>query len=397
MSSHPAATAAPPHYALRMWAFFAGYFVVGGVSLPFFPVWLEARGLSKTEIASCIAIPIFVRVFLTPLAGMFADRAPNRRFAIRLFIVIGAAIFFFAWPARSYWPLLIVTGASTILWSVALPVAEALALTGVRRFGLDYGRMRFGGSVSFISANLGSGVIVGMIATDSIFFLIALALVISAVASFVLPVTPRAVRALDDRERPPTKPAYLVLSQPSFLALVLVGGLIQASHAVLYSFGSIYWRSTGFSGAEIGAFWATGVFCEIAVFMWSGAAIRIFGPYGLLVIGGLAVLVRWVLMSFDLDFFGFAALQCLHGLTFGAVYVGNQHAIARAIPEEFTASAQGVFVMVQGLLLALATMLAGPLYTAYGRDAFLFMTVPAGLALVILLVYRRFERKPAAA
>ena len=50
--------AAPPLYALRIAAFFGGYFVLGGVALPFFPVWLEARGLTETEIVEQLREPL---------------------------------------------------------------------------------------------------------------------------------------------------------------------------------------------------------------------------------------------------------------------------------------------------------------------------------------------------
>src|SRR5258708_6553991 len=163
MTVKPAFAAAPPNFALRMWAFFAGYFVFGGVSVPFFPVWLQARGLSEVEIASCVAIPALVRVLLTPLAGLYADRAPNRRFAAITFTFPAMLIFLFAWQAHGYWPLLLITGASFTLWALALPVAEALALTGVRRFGIDYGRMRMGGSIAFIITNLTSGALLSVL------------------------------------------------------------------------------------------------------------------------------------------------------------------------------------------------------------------------------------------
>ena len=147
MNVLPASAAAPPRYALRMWLFFAGYFVFGGVAVPFFPVWLDARGLTDVEIAAVIAVPGFLRVVLTPFAGMFADRAPNRRFAVICFTLPAAVIFLFAWPAESFLPILLIVGLSFTVWRLALPVGEALALTGMRRFGLDYGRMRIGGSV----------------------------------------------------------------------------------------------------------------------------------------------------------------------------------------------------------------------------------------------------------
>lgn len=387
-----AARAAPPGFALRMWAFFAGYFILGGVAVPFFPVWLDARGLTDVEIANCIAIPMLVRVFLTPLAGMFADRAPNRRFAVVVFTVPALIIYLFAWPAVGYWPILLITGAAFTLWGLALPVAEALALTGVRRFGLDYGRMRIGGSIAFIVTNLGSGALLGFFHVEAIFWFIAAAFFASAVVSFGLPVTPPAVRALDDKTRPEPRPARAVLGHPGFLALILVGALIQASHAVLYSFGSINWGTLGFTGFDIGTFWAISLAAEILLFTFSGTVLRAIGPLGLLVLGALAAIVRWFFFAEDPGFFGFAALQALHGLTFGATYLGNQHAIARTVPEEMTASAQGLFGMVTGLLMAGTTFLAGPLYASFGADAFLVMIVPPALALLILVAYRFLTR-----
>jgi PPP family 3-phenylpropionic acid transporter len=381
-------SAAPPTYAIRIFAFFFGYFVIGGVAVPFYPVWLDARGLTENEIANCIAIPMIVRVLLTPLAGIFADRAPNRRFAACVFLVISALIFATAWPADGYWALLITTGGAFVLWGLALPVAEALALTGVRRFGLDYGRMRLSGSIAFILANLGSGAVLGLVDNEAIFWLLLGALVISSVVAFLLPVTPRAIRALDDAEKPEQPSAWSVLAHPGFLALMLVGGLTQASHGVMYSFGSIYWQTVGFDAVQIGALWAIGVICEILLFAWSGAAIRAFGPFGLLALGTIAAVGRWLIFPVGLGFAGFMVLQVLHGLTFGATYLGTQHAIAQAIPEEMTASAQGIFLMISGLLLALTTIAAGPLYAGYGVDAFYFMVVPPLLALATLAAYR---------
>jgi len=392
MSPFSAARAAPLGFAVRMWAFFAGYFVLGGVAVPFFPLWLDGRGLTDVEIANCIAIPALVRVFLTPLAGMFADRAPNRRFAVVAFTVPALIIYLFAWPAEGYWPILLITGAAFTLWGLALPVAEALALTGVRRFGMDYGRVRLGGSLAFIITNLGSGALLGFLDVEAIFWFIAVALFTSVIVSLSLPVTPPAVRALDDVSRPKPPSARAVLGHPGFLALILVGALIQSSHAVLYSFGSIYWGTLGFSGFDIGTFWAIGIVIEILLFSFSTAAIRAVGPFGLLVLGALAAIVRWALFAEDLGFLGFAALQALHGLTFGATYVGNQHAIARTVPEEMTASAQGLFGMVTGLLMAGTTFLAGPLYASFGADAFLVMIVPPVLALLILVAYRFLTR-----
>ena len=99
-------------------------------------------------------------------------------------------------------------------------------------------------------------------------------------------------------------------------------------------------------------------------------------------------MMRWAIYATDPGFLGFAVLQCLHGLTFGATYLGNQHAIARTMPEELTASAQGLFAMITGLLMAGTTFLAGPLYKSLGAHAYLAMIIFPALALVILAIYR---------
>jgi PPP family 3-phenylpropionic acid transporter len=388
MNVPSAPAAAPPRYALRMWLFFAGYFVFGGVAIPFFPVWLDSRGMSDVEIAAIIAVPGFLRVFLTPFAGIFADRAPNRRFAAICFTLPAAAIFLLAWPADGFWPLMIVVALSFTTWGLALPVGEALALTGMRRFGLDYGRMRIGGSVSFILVNLGAGAVIAVLHDDAIFWMMFVALAISAVVAFGLPVTPPAVRALDDRGRPTRPPLLPVLREPAFLILILVGGLIQSSHAMLYGFGSLFWHAQGFGGVAIGAFWAIGVACEIVFFIYAAPLMRRLGPFGFLVLGGSAAIVRWLAFPLEPGLVGYLALQGLHALSFGAVYLGNQHMIARTVPEELTASAQGVLAMVLGLFTALATLASGPLYETFGGDAFAVMAVLPALALVILAVAR---------
>lgn len=389
MQTTPTVTAAPPLYALRIALFYGGFFLFVGVALPFFPVWLEARGLTDTEIASCIAIPLALRVLLTPLAGMFADRVPNRRFAVRVFTTASVFVFLWSWPAESYWPLLVTAGSAMVLWQLSLPATEALALTGVRRFRLDYGRMRLAGSIGFIAANLGAGAILGFIAPESIFWLLAAGLAATMITGFTLPVTPPAVRALDDAARPETRSAREVLGDPAFLALLAAGGLIQSSHGVVYSFGSLYWQELGFSSVQIGSLWAIGVICEIGLFLWSGAVVRRVGDFGLIVVGAIAALLRWSLFPIELDFGGFLLVQCLHGLTFGATYLGTQHAIARIVPDKMTASAQGIYAMITGILMAANAALAGPLFEALAGGAFLAMIVPVVLALAALAFYRR--------
>ncbi len=388
MAASQAPVSAQRSFALRMAVFFAGFFLVNGVVQPFFPVWLQARGLSEVEIANCVAFPALLRVLLTPLAGLYADRAPSRRFAVITMTLPAAFVFLFAWPATGFWPLLVITGAALTLAAIASPPAMALALTGVRRYGVDFGRMRMAGTISFGVANLGAGALLGLLHAEVTFWLILFALVVSAAASCALPAPPPLVPA-QAAEKPDERPFRAVLGDRAFLALMVASSLTMASHAMLNSFGSITWHRLGYSSFQIGGFWAIGLVAETAVFLSSAMLLRRFGAYGLLVLGAAAGVLRWSLFPLEPGVVGTVLLQSLHGLTLGANALGIQNLIARAVPERMTASAQGIYAMLVGLLLAAATALAGPLYAGFGIDAFLFMVPVAGLGLAMIVLFRR--------
>ena len=62
-------------FALKLGLFYAAYFFFGGVQLPFFPLWLEARGLDARTIGLVIAVPMLVRIVATPIIA-HAGRPP---------------------------------------------------------------------------------------------------------------------------------------------------------------------------------------------------------------------------------------------------------------------------------------------------------------------------------
>src|SRR6516164_8049663 len=71
-------------FAPRLAAFYAGLFVMDGIQLPFFPVWLKAKGLEPRMIGLVLAIPMIVRVFAIPLAAGTADRHDALRAVARM-------------------------------------------------------------------------------------------------------------------------------------------------------------------------------------------------------------------------------------------------------------------------------------------------------------------------
>src|SRR5579872_2356417 len=63
----------------RLAAFYAALFILPGIQMPFFPVWLKAKGLDPKMIGIVLAVPMVARVLAIPVV----TRAADRRNAIR--------------------------------------------------------------------------------------------------------------------------------------------------------------------------------------------------------------------------------------------------------------------------------------------------------------------------
>src|SRR5262249_62425336 len=137
---------------------------------------------------------------------------------------------------------------------------------GLSARGRAYGPVRLWGSVAFIAANLGAGLLLDLLPRENLIWTIAAALAGMAAASLLLRPLERAVPA----RAAPTAALHRLLFAPAFLTVALAASLIQASHAVYYGFSTLAWAAEGFDGVTIGALWGLGVAAEIVLFALSG-------------------------------------------------------------------------------------------------------------------------------
>jgi PPP family 3-phenylpropionic acid transporter len=379
----------PRHFELRISLLFAAIFVSPGVHLPYFPLWLEAKGFGAADIGVILSAPMFLRVVTTPFLTAMADKARDRANVLMLLIAAAlvASLGYFATP--TYLVVLLVSLVLAAAWTPHSPLADSIALSGVRRFGSNYAAMRIWGSISFLMASLIGGAILSFTGAEFVPFMITMGLCLALAVSFTTPRLGRprvasplsAARIQEDRAG---------LLGRTFLLFVTGAGLINGSHAFLFGFGSIYWKSIGLSDTVIGALWAWAVGAEIIMFM---VFTRVFSTRPVTVVfvlAGLGAVVRW--LAFPLIWpagageLGFFAVQSLHSFSTALILIGVQKLIVQTVPEERTGAAQGVAFFANGFAMAAITLLSGPLYKALGVDGFYPMAgiALAGVALVVL-------------
>lgn len=378
-------TGRPPpveEWRLNACAFFI--FAPIGVQLPFFPLWIAHKGFSPTLIATLVGLSQVVRFLANLAVPPLADRTDTATV-----LLLSAAV---AFLAQSLCALPLGVAWIFALWLLAsagqaplMPLQDSIILREVRQREiagappLHYGRVRSYGSASVLILMLAGGALAAVTPPDALIAIIAgsSAAAVGAIAFFM-------PRERGSGVADPRPVATAGGTNRGLLALVIAGGAaVQASHAMVYTFGSIGWRQAGYGDAAIGALWAAGVATEVAFFAFANRLARGRDLSFVFLIGGASIaLVRWLVMATQPGPLTLLVAQFAHAGSFAATYLGTVTALSRLAGEGRRAKVQGWVSGATSLSLAAATVVCGPLWAAYEWRGYLFVAALAGVGLV---------------
>ena len=373
-------------FAGKLGLFYAAYFLFGGIQLPFFPLWLEARGLDSRTIGMVIAVPMLVRIVATPIITRQADRHQALKSALVLASIAATLAMTVLGLVQGAAAILVTFVVAAVAFSPVLSLTDAYAVSGLTARGRAYGPVRLWGSVAFIAASVAGGLIFDLIAPANLIWLIfAGNCAIAATALRLVPL------ARDEPIAPRPATGHSHLRQPAFLAIAAAASLIQASHAVYYGFATLDWSARGFDGPLIGVLWGLGIIGEIVLFAFAARIPAAVGPVALIMIGAGGAVLRWTLASLNPPIAVMVLLQLLHGASFGATHLGTMMYLSRNAPEGARAAAQGDIATANSLMMAAASALAGLLYGLSGSLAYAAMAAMggAGAAFALLAAFLR--------
>lgn len=375
--SDSAGTAASPRevgFAPRLAALYAALFVMGGIQLPFFPVWLKAKGLDPGMIGLVLAAPIVARVLALPFVTHSADRYDAVRGVIVLTSCLSVVGYVWVGVSDGGLAILLAFTFASLAMTPVMPLTETYALRGLSARGRAYGPVRLWGSLAFILGTFAAGFAADLMPAQHLIWLIVAASAAAAFAAMMLAPLSTGAPAVASSSAAPRKH---MLRDKAFIAVVASASFIQASHAVFYGFSAVEWRGAGLDGTAVAALWGLGVGAEIVLFALSARLPAFFQPSVMLMIGAGGGLLRWGVMAFDPPAIMLPALQLLHGLTFGATHLGALMFVAHHAPQGQAARAQGYLAVAIGVVMAGAMGLAGVLYGAFGARAYAAMALAA--------------------
>ncbi|WP_226951211.1 MFS transporter [Rhizobium terrae] len=383
---------APPFFQLRCALAYGAPLGVNGVILPYLPVWLAGLAFTEFEIGVVLAMQLLLRVAAAPVAGFVADRISERTLMLAwsgaLTFLSALAMFF----TRDFWSVLLVIAVQAVVFAPYAPIVESIAITGVRRWGFQYGSMRVWGSIGFVGVTLVAGELRGLWGFETIPAIMAAGFLLTVIVAFTAPRLGRAaVRPGADRALQPSS-----LKRIDLHVLMIGASVAQAGHGMFYTFGTIHWQDIGFSSASIGVLWSAAVISEIVVFFAAGWLVRRVRSWTLMRIGCAVALVRWTMFPMDLGFWSYVGLQAMHAFTFAFVHIGLQSRLVETVREDQESSMQGAYVFYNGVFLALSTVLSGLLYRQFGPPSYVAMAflALAGLG-IIAFAARLHPQRPA--
>jgi PPP family 3-phenylpropionic acid transporter len=351
--------------AARLSFLYVAIFLFVGVGLPFWPVWLADKGITAAEIGILLSLSGWTKIVGNPLIAQIADRRGDLRAVLIAAAVASLATFALFGVTEGFWPFLVVTTISSIGISVLTPLSDSLTMRMVATHGIDYGRVRLWGSVSFILAGLAAGWLIAGRSPSIVLALLLGCLALTVLSTVTLPAARGPVGTV-------SLAAWLqLLRDRRLLLFILAAGFIQSSHAMLYGFGSLRWLEAGYSEDAVGLLWAIGVVAEVILFAFGAILVRQLGPVGLLLLGGVAGMLRWVLFALFTSLPVLVLIQLLHALTFAATHLAAVYFLVRQAPAGLAATAQGLYgAIAWGGLFGLAMLASGTLYAAFAGAAF---------------------------
>ncbi len=340
-----------------------------GAYFPYISVFYREIGLPLGAVGGLMALNAAVGLVAAPAWGALADRTRDLRGPI---VLAGLwASLAAAWLAVAREPLAI-AAATALLGAGAAGVGPMLDSLTIERLGERrdrFGRARAWGSAAFIAGALLTGALIDRTGAPGMFLVNAPGLLLTSVVAYVL------LRGGPSRRRTaiaisPLEGLAGILRHPS-LSVFLVGSvLVWTSVSAVTTFVSVHLVTMGAQGQLVGLVWALGALVEVPLMFLFPTLARRWGVNRLLVVGAVAFAVRsagWALAGQPLLL---VAVAPLGGIGFALFYVGTVGHVARAVPADVQATAQGIFsgtAFSTGSILG--SLIGGQLAAALGIPA----------------------------
>ena len=383
-----------PYWRLSSFYFF--YFAFLGAWVPFWNLYLERQlAFTAEQIGTITAVMMCSRILGPYLWGWLADVLNKRSTVIRWGAFTAALSFVMIFVSDDFYWLLAVIFLYSFFWNAILSQFEVVTLSHLQHDSALYSRIRLWGSIGFILAVAGLGLLFDTLSLAILPEILLVLLVTIWLASLTVAEKERH-EAIDGAgaslpEKQCSKPFIQQLCRRPVIVFMLISFLMQLSHGPYYTFFTIYLEQLHYSHAMIGALWALGVVAEVLLFIIIHHLIRYMELRALLFLTLLLTAIRWFILGTVADSFALLLLaQILHAASFASFHSVSMEFIHRSFDASNHGQGQASYSAISyGAGGALGAWLSGWLWYKGAEFLFLLSAAAVVLALLLMVFYRQ--------
>ncbi|AWI73866.1 MFS transporter [Parazoarcus communis] len=325
-----------PYWRLSFYYFF--YFAFVGAFSPYFTLYLQSLQYPATDIAILMSLMQLMRVLSPNLWSWLSERLGMRLPIVRLSAAMSLAGFSIFFMTQAFSGIFVGMALMAFFWSAALPLVESVTFVHLGAQGHRYGSIRVWGSVGFIVAVLGLGLLLDHFAIDVVLWVTASILLGILVCGILVPEAKPSVSSHV------TASFGATLRRPEVLALFGACFLMSAAHGALYVFYSILLVDHGYDKVVVGSLWSLGVLAEIGVFLVMPRVMRRYSLRTILLVAFACAVLRFATIGWGVGSMLVLILaQLLHGATFGAYHAAAIAAVNKWFPGRLQSSGQALY------------------------------------------------------
>ncbi|WP_166242381.1 MFS transporter [Paenibacillus turpanensis] len=357
----------------------------------YIPLWLDARGYSKTEIGFVLSLGPLISIGSNLLWGYVSDRFQTIVKILWIILIGQLVTIFFVGRLESFAAVAIVMAFFYFFQTPMITLQDSLTLNSLGGQQGRYASFRVWGSIGFAVTAVVVGYILKSMHSDAILWTVMIAAALTLAVTF----------GLQDRKGGSVSKLsfagiWKVIGSPTFLLFLFFLFLMSVAHRANDNFLSLYLQSMGAEESVIGWAMMMSAVSEIPVFFLMARYGHRFKELPLLAFAALVYAVRFALYSIADTAIAIVFLQLMHSFSFGIFLVTAIRYIQNVIPDEYRATGQAVFAVTWLGLAGLASgSIGGVIFDQFGGQAtYLFAAISALIAFFSFLALHSYmERK----
>ena len=374
--------------------YFLLFFAALGFVVPFIPIFLDARGLSLSEIAIVITTGAVVGALTQGPLGHLSDSLGARRhLAVFSCVSLGASYLFYGFAHETWqFALLAAWSGAGLLAGFTLPqaiIADWTSASGSTARG--FSATRIWGTVGFVGSLVCVTALPSIASTTA--FLYCAAGLYAACAFPLLATREAPVKAT--RLSLLTGAMRVLASDRSYVFLFCFT-IFRLCESGTVNYLGLYVKGMGGTGSTVAMTYMIAACAEMPIMLLVGRVSDRFGRKAPLILAFAIWPVRLYLYSLITVPSSIYYIQLLHGFTYGIVLIVSVAYMSDVAASDLRATAQGLLSVASAVALAAGPLLVGFVGDAIGLAAtFEVMAALAVFALIILVAFVQEPRRPA--